>query len=150
MSFLQDLMGGGQQRQENQDFANRYDQGHPSEGYDDDEVVSRYQQVAPQLSPQEYQAAAQQSFTRMAPEERMQFGQHLQQRARQQGYHDPAWDEDDNLYQDPAYISQVTGRLEQQQPGMLGQVLGGGGHPLARAGMAGVAAEAVKKMMGGR
>ncbi len=68
MSFLQDLMGGGQQRQEYQDFADRYDQGHPSEGYDDDEVMSRYQQVAPHLSPQDYQAAAQQSFSRMAPE----------------------------------------------------------------------------------
>lgn len=154
MSFLQNLMGGGQQRQEYQDFANRYDQGHPSEGYDDDEVMSRYQQVAAHLSPQDYQAAAQQSFSRMAPQERMQFGQHLQQQARQQGYHDPAWDEDDTLYQDPGYLSQVTGRLEQQQPGMLGQMLGGGGNtlgnPLARAGMAGVAAEAIKRMMGGR
>ncbi len=161
MSFLQNLMGGGQQRQEFEDFANRYDQGHPSEGYDDDEVINRYQQVAPHLSPQDYQMAAQQSFSRMSPQERMQFGQYMQQQAKQRGYHDQAWDEDDNMYQDPGYLSQVTGRMEQQQPGVLGQLLGGGGggggamggmgnmlgNPLAKAALAGVAAVAAKNMM---
>jgi len=38
-------------------------------------VVQRYQQVAPNLSPQQYQAAAEQSYARMAPEQRLQFGQ---------------------------------------------------------------------------
>jgi hypothetical protein len=49
--------------------------------------------------------------------------------------------------------------MEQQQPGILGQLLGGGGgggagsmldNPLAKAALAGVAAIAVKKMMSGR
>jgi len=174
MSFLQDLMGGGQKRQEFEDFTNRYDQGHPAEGYDDDEVVNRYQQVSGQMSPQDYQEAAHQSFSRMSPQERMQLGQHMQQQARQQGVQDPAWDEDDNQYQDPRYLSQVAGRMEGQQPGMLGQLFGGGGggaqggmsgvsgsmggvtsgagsmlsNPLAKAALAGVAAFGAKKMMG--
>ncbi len=158
MSFLENLMGGGQQRQEFQDFAGRYDQGHPAEGYDDNEVVNRYQQVSQQLSPQDYQQASQQSFERMSPQERMQFGQHMQQQAQQQGYQDPAWGENDNQYQDPGYLSQVTGRMHQQQPGMLGQLLGGGGgggggmlgNPLAKAALAGVAAMGVRMLMGGR
>jgi len=160
MSFLENLMGGGQQRQEFQDFAGRYDQGHPAEGYDDNEVVNRYQQVSQQLSPQDYQQASQQSFERMSPQERMQFGQYMQQHAQQQGYQDPAWGENDNQYQDPGYLSQVTGRMHQQQPGMLGQLLGGGGgggggasmlsNPLAKAALAGVAAMGVRKLMSGR
>ncbi len=57
-------------------------------------------------------------------------------------------------------LAQVTSRMEQQQPGILGQLLGGGGagggagnmldNPLAKAALAGVAAMAVKRMMGGR
>jgi len=53
----------------------------------------------------------------------------------------------------------MTSRMEQQQPGILGQLLGGAGgsgaggmlsKPLAMAALAGVAAMAVKRMMGGR
>ncbi len=68
----------------------------------------------------------------------------------------------DDRYQDPGYLSQVTGRMHQQQPGMLGQLLGGGGghqgggmgemldNPLAKAAIGGIAAIAVKNMMGRR
>ncbi len=150
---LQDsFMGGGQHQQEYEDFLNRYDQGHPSEGYDDDEVTSRYQQVSQHLSSQQYQEAAHESFGRMSPDERVQFGQSLQQQARSQGINDPAWDEDDNQYQDPGYLSQVTSRLEQQQPGTLGRVLSGGGstlgNPTAKAGLAGITAAAARRLMG--
>ena len=139
-------------------FVNRYQQGHPSEGYDDDEVINRYQRIAPQLPPDMYTQSAQDAFARMSPQERIQFGQYLQQQARQQGYYDSAWDEDDNYYQDPRYLAQVTGRLHQQQPGMLGQLLGGGGgggggvlgNPMAKAALAGVAAMAVQRMMSNR
>jgi hypothetical protein len=51
MSFLQDTLGG--QQQDYQDSVNRYNQGHPSEGYSDQQVLNRYQQVAPQLSPEQ-------------------------------------------------------------------------------------------------
>ena len=154
MGLLENLFGGGQ-RQEYEDFVNRYDQGPPWQGISDQEAFNRYQQVAPQLPPDVYQQSAHDAFSRMAPQERVQLGQVLQQQARQQGYMDPAWDEDDNLYQDPGYLAQVTGRLHQQQPGMLGQLLGGGGGgglqgTVAKAALAGVAAMATKRMLGGR
>ena len=155
MGLLENLFGGGQQRQEYEDFVNRYDQGPPWQGISDQEAFNRYQQVAPQLPPDVYQQSAHDAFSRMAPQERVQLGQVLQQQARQQGYMDPAWDEDDNLYQDPGYLAQVTGRLHQQQPGMLGQLLEGGGGgglqgTVAKAALAGVAAMAAKRMLGGR
>ena len=85
MSILQQLLGGGQQRQDYQDFVNRYEQGPPHNGYSDQEVIDRYQQVAPQLPPQTYQQAAQAAFERMSPEERGQFAQYVQRQAQQQG-----------------------------------------------------------------
>ncbi len=162
MGFLDNLLGGGQQRQEYEDFANRYDQGPPYQGISGREAYDRYQQVATQLPPQQYQQSAQQAFERMSPQERMQFGQMLQRQAQQRGYQDPAWGDPDDHYQDPGYLSQVTGRMHQQQPGMLGQLLGGGSgqqgggmgdmldNPLAKAAIGGIAAIAVKNMMGRR
>ena len=41
MGLFEILMGGGQKRQEYQDFARRYEQGPPWEGYSDWEVLDR-------------------------------------------------------------------------------------------------------------
>ena len=160
LDILQNLLGGGQQRQEYDDFVNRYDKGAPWEGISDREAVSRYQQVAPQLPADVYQQSAQEAFTRMSPQERQEFARYLQQRSQQQGVDIPDFNQDgiDDRYQDPQKLAQVTTRMEQQQPGILGQLLGGGGsgggsmlnNPLAKAALAGVTAMAVKRMLGGR
>ena len=169
MSFLQQLLGGGQEQHDYRDFVNRYDQGPPWAGISDDEAVNRYHQVAPQLPPDVYEESAQEAFARMSPQERMQFGQYLRQRAQQQNVNFPDFDQDgvDDCMQDPRYLAQVTGRLHQEQPGLLGQLLGGGGmsggmsgggggggslldNPMAKAALAGITAMAVKRMMGGR
>ena len=50
MNFLEGLTGGGSHHEDYQDFAHRYDQGHPSEGYSDEEVLDRHQQVAGELA----------------------------------------------------------------------------------------------------
>ncbi len=159
MDLLGQLLGGGQRREEYQDFVNRYDTGAPWDGISDQEARSRYQQVAPQLSPQMYQESAQEAFSRLTPQQRLQLGQHLQQQTRQQGYNIPDLNRDgiDDRLQDPAYLARATGQLQQQQPGILGDLLGGGGggqgmlqSPVAKAALAGIAAVAVKKMMSGR
>jgi hypothetical protein len=156
MDMLSQLLGGGQQRQQYQDFTNRYDQGAPWDGISEQEAYGRYQEVAPQLPPGMYQQSAQEAFSRLTPQQRMQLGQHLRQQARQQNYNFPDLDQDgvDDRFQDPRYLAQVTGRMEQQQPGILGQMLGGGSggglleSPIAKAALAGIAAMAVKNMMG--
>jgi hypothetical protein len=161
MSFLENLFGGQEQQRDYRDFVNRYEQGSPHEGYSDDEVINRYQQVSRQLPHDVYQESAQEAFSRMSPQERMQFGQHLQQQTRQQNYNFPDLDQDgqDDRYQDPNYLARATGRMHQQQPDLLSQVLGGaaqsfggggGGifsNPLAKGALAGIAAIAAKKMM---
>src|SRR5919204_6985579 len=123
MNMLEQLLGGGQQRQEYQDFTQRYDQGPPWQGISDQEAQSRFQQVAPQLPPDLYQQSAQQSFERLSPDQRMQLGQYLQQQAQQQNVPFPHQGGAD-AFQDAGYLAQLTGQMHQQQPGVLGQLLG--------------------------
>jgi hypothetical protein len=169
--ILQSLLGGGQQRQEYQDFVNRYDQGHPSEGYSGQEVLDRYRHVAASASPQLYQESAEQAFARLSPHERAEFMQYLQQRAQQQNVALPMTPQggfNSPQAQDPGFLAQLATQLHLQQPGMfsglLGGLLGGGGNrgqpqfqgqqqgsildnPIAKAALAGIAAMAVKNMM---
>jgi hypothetical protein len=102
----------------------------------------------------------------MAPEERAQFGQLLQQRAQDQRVDLPELREaGGQQFQDPGMLAQLLGGLHQQQPGLVGQLLGGGGgggllgggggggaggvlgNPLAKAALAGIAAMAAKRML---
>src|SRR5262245_31597649 len=118
---------GGEQQQDYQDFVNRYSQGHPAEGYSDQEAVARYQQVAAQAPPELYQQSAEDAFARLSPEERAEFAQFLQQRAQQQGVNVPglAPASDPAQFQDPRVLAQAATQLHQQQPDLLTQLLGG-------------------------
>ncbi len=157
MNLLENLMGGGQQQNDYNDFVNRYDQGAPYDGISGEEAFNRYQQVAPNLSPQMYQEAAHDAFSRMSPQERMQFGQMLQQRmGGGMGGRDFQLD-------DPRELAGLTSRFRQQNQGgdllsMFG--MGGGGgrdsggglgdmldNPIAKAALGGIAAIAMKRML---
>lgn len=180
MNFVEDLLGGGQQQQGYQDFVNRYQQGSPAEGYSDQEVMDRYQQVSQNVPSTTYVQAAEEAFTRMSPQEREQFGSYLQHQAQQNGVNVPGLNESgpSDRFQNPNYLAQVTGQIHQQQPGLLGQILSGvtgggagggmlgsmlGGNsagsgaggslfsnPMAKAALAGIAAMAAKRIMGGQ
>jgi hypothetical protein len=157
LDFLQNLLGGPQQRQDYQDFVNRYEQGHPSEGYSDQETVNRYQQVTRQLPPDAYQQSAQEAFAKLSPEEREQFGQWLQTRAQQQNVNVPALGSgtDASRFRDPGALAQATTQMHEQEPDMLTKVLTGQtgtalDNPLARAALAGVAAMAARRVLTGR
>jgi len=157
-NILQQVLGGGQQQQDYQGFVQRYEQGPPAEGYSNQEVMDRYQQVAPHLPTDVYQQSAEEAFARMSPQERQGFYEYMQQRASQQGVNMPQFSQPgfgQQVQQDPGLLGQLMGQMHQQQPGMLGQLLGGQGgsmldNPIAKAALAGVAAIAVKKMMEGR
>jgi hypothetical protein len=181
MDLLQQILGGAQQRQQYQDFTNRYDQGQPWEGISDREALDRYEQIAPRLPAELRQQSFEEALARLSPEQRLQLGRYLQQQAEQQGlrgFQDLNKDGVDDRLQDSGYLAEATSKMEQQQPGVLGDllgaVLGGGGgsgmaggrstgarpesqgmgalleSPIAKAALAGVAAMALKKMMSGR
>ena len=167
MDLLNSLMGGGRERDQAQDFVNRYDRGAPYDGISGDEAYQNYQRVAPHLSQQDYELSAEEAFSRMDPRERQQFAQMLSQQARQQGVRFQDLDGDgvdDRMQQDPRYLAQAMGRMQQQQPGLLQQLMGGGGgmmggssmgggagnmlqNPLAKAALGGIAAMALRRMM---
>ena len=117
---------GGSQQQDHQDFVDCFRQG--PQAVTDQEAATRYQQVAPQLPPDVYQQSAQDVFAQLTPEQRMQLGQQLIQQARQQGQSFPDVNGDgiDDRLQDPNFLAQKTTQVHQQQPGLLGQLLGGG------------------------
>ena len=118
-----DPFGGAPQDQ--QDFVDRYRQG--PQAVSQQEATARYEQVAPQLSQEVYQQSAQDVFAQLTPEQRMQLGQALIQSARQQGQSFPDVNQDgiDDRLQDSDYLAQKATDVEQQQPGLLGQLLGG-------------------------
>lgn len=161
MGLLDALLGGGQGGEEQQAFLQRFEQGPPWEGYSDQEVLKRYGTVAGQASAEEYEQAARETFARMSPEQRVEFGRLLQQRA-----HDRHVDVGDLErsgiadFQDAQRLASLTSNVH-QQPGLLRSILGPGddpqsrqagllGHPLAKAALAGIAAMAIKKVLGAR
>jgi hypothetical protein len=115
----------GASRQDHQDYLERFRQG--PRAVSEEEAASRYEQVAPNLPPDVYQRSAQEVFAQLTPEQRMQLGQALVQSARQQGQSFPDVNEDgvDDRLQDPDYLAQTAARVQEKQPGLLSQLLGG-------------------------
>jgi hypothetical protein len=156
MGFLNDLIG-GQAGQELQDFANRWQSGGGHQ-MSTQEVADKYSQVAPNLTPDQYQAAAQDAFSKMTPEQRAEFAQWLQTHSQQNGVNVPQLDGAgvDQSVQDPGRLAQATTQVHQQQPGIFEQLLGKGGtggpldNPIAKVAFAGIAAMAAQRLMGGR
>lgn len=176
MGLLEQLMGGGDRRRDYQDFTDRYDQGQPHEGYDDQEVANRYNEVSGQIDPNTYRSSAQQAFEQMSPADRTQYAQQLHQQANSQGI-DTGAPADGPQGNDPSMLADMTTQVHQQSPGLLGGLLGGGaggglggllggggmggglggmlgggggGNPLMKAAMAGITAFAAKQMMNRR
>jgi len=163
MGFLDDLISGGQQHSDYHDFVNRYQQGSPDEGYSDAEVMNRYRQIAPELSPDQYTQAAQAAFERMSPQQRQEFAQYVQQQAAQNNVPLPGPAAGNGQYEDPQNLARATTTLHQEKPGILSQLLGGGGgssqssrssggglqNTVAKAALAGIAAMAAQRIMGG-
>ena len=159
MGILDELLGGGQRQRDFTDFVNRYEQGHPSEGYSDQEVVDRYREVAHAVPPDQYAQAAQEALARLSPEERAAFVKMLQERAQARGAALPR-----QVESDPGDLGRVLTDLH-QTPGRLRDLLGGGSaqpqaagssplagmfaSPLAKAALAGIAAMVVKRVMQG-
>ena len=158
MGILDELLGGGDRRRIFDDFVKRYDQGHPAEGYSDQEVIDRYRDVAHAVPPDQYAQAATEALARLSPEERAEFVKMLQQRANARGVALPR-----QVGSDPTELGQVVTDLH-EKPGQLTDILRGGNEPqapgsgalagvfaspLAKAALAGIAAMVVKRVVRG-
>ncbi len=133
------------------DFIRRYERGAPWDGIDDREALDHYGRVAGALGPEEYRQSAEDAFSRFSPDERRQLGQHLAQQARRQDF--SVGEPDPGRLDDPRELADMTSRLHGAGPGVLRGLLGAGGggalsNPLAKAALAGIAAMAMKRVMG--
>jgi hypothetical protein len=159
MGMLDELLAGGQVQREYSDFVNRYEEGHPSQGYSDQEVLKRYGEVSHAVPPDQYAQAAQEALSKLSPEERAAFVKMLQDRAAARGVTLPQ-----QVAPEPKELGQVLTDLH-VQPGQLRDMLGDAAQtpqqaagssaitgiltsPLAKAVLAGVAAMVVKRVIG--
>lgn len=159
MSVLDELLGSGQLKRKFEDFVNRYEQGHPAEGYSDQEVADRYRDVAHAIPAEHYAQAAEEALARLSPEERAELVKTLQNRARERGVALPA-----QVGSDPKDLGRIVTDLH-AKPGQLTDILRGESaptqgsgssplanvfaSPLAKAALAGIAAMVVKRVMHG-
>ena len=159
MGILDELIGGEQSRKEYRDFVDRYEQGDPSEGYSDQEVLKRYGEVSHAVRPNQYAQAVQEALGRLSPEDRAAFVKMLQERAAARGVALPG-----QVAPEPKDLGQVLTDLH-GKPGQLRDMLGGGAEkpqeeasgpspiieilksPMAKAVLAGIAAMVVKRVM---
>ena len=159
MGFLDELLGGGQGQKEYKDFINRYEQGKPSEGYSDQEVLKRYSDVSHAVPANQYSQAAIEALGKLSPEDRAAFLKMLQERAAASGVTMPR-----QATPEPKDLGQVLTDLH-KKPGQLRDMLGGGNvqpqaqapqsnplsdilaSPQAKAVLAGIAAMVVKNFM---
>ena len=160
MGILDELLGGGQRQKEYKDFVDRYEQGDPSEGYSDQEVLKRYGDVSHAVPPDQYAQAAQEALSKLSPEDRAEFLKMLQERAAARGVMLPG-----KVASDPKDLGKVLTDLH-EKPGQLRDILGPGdgqlqgqasgsnpigdmlSSPMAKAVLAGIAAMVVKRMTG--
>ncbi|MEM3059815.1 MAG: hypothetical protein QXN93_07050 [Methanomassiliicoccales archaeon] len=163
MSLLEMLLGNNQIKEGFKDFLNRFEEGPPWEGYDDQEVLERYGQVAHRVSPSDYEQAARDAFGRLSQADREEFGQLLAGQARRKGLNIPGLTLGQSQgFGDLDWLTNITSQIH-QQPGLLRDLLSGltGGRetssagsifssPLAKAALAGIAAMLVKKFLGDR
>ena len=120
MGILDELLGGGQRQKDYKDFVDRYEQGNPSEGYSDQEVLKRYGEVSHAVPPDQYAQAAREALGKLSPEERAEFLKMLQERAAARGVTLPG-----KVASDPKDLGKVLTDLH-QKPGQLRDILGGG------------------------
>jgi hypothetical protein len=163
MNLLEMLMGSSQTREGFEDFLNRFEDGPPSEGYQDQEVLERYGEVAHKVSSSDYEQAARDAFGHLSQADREEFGQLLAGQARSKRLDLPGLTPAQGQgFGDVDWLSNITSQIH-QQPGLLRDLLGGltgdrgtsssgsiFSSPLAKAALAGIAAMLVKKVLGGR
>src|SRR6476469_3489136 len=119
MGILDDLLGNEQIQKQYKDFVKRYEQGDPSEGYSDQEVLKRYGEVSHAVPPDQYAQAAQEALSKLSPEERAEIVKMLQDRAAARGVTLPG-----KVAPEPKDLGQVLTDLH-QKPGQLRDMLGG-------------------------
>ncbi len=137
-----------ERREHARDFVGCYERDAPDEGYSADEAFHNYRRVAEHASPLDYEAAATDAFGRLSPRERTQVA-HLMEHRGDARFGGPT--------DDPRVLARAATQYRQQASGGgLAALFGNGGggmgelmsNPLAKVALGGIAAMAMKRMLG--
>ena len=148
MDVLQKIFSGGNPDNYEQ-RAQRYQSGYSSGQYDDldqQDVLDRYQRTVQHAPPEVVEEAHLEAFRRLPPEERQRL---LGQFQRASGDPNAPFSWDGPMDASPDVLARMTGQARQQQPDLLGGLGSVLSNPMAKMAMAGVAAYAAQRMMGG-
>ncbi len=158
MDVLKNIFGGGTPDNYEQ-RAQQYQQGYQGgqgqyADMDHQEVVDRYQRTMQHAPPEVVQQAHEEAFSRMPMDQRQQIVDQFRQAHNdpQPPFQFPGFTNSQRDYA-PAQMGQMFGQAQRQQPDLLQSMLGQGGalsNPLAKMAMAGVAAIAAQRLMGGQ
>ena len=155
MDILRNVFAGGTPDDHERRYQ-QYQQGYAGGSYDhldDQDVSDRYQRTVQHAPPEIVEQAHAEAFGQLPPLLRRQLAGQFR-RAHDdpsQPYRYDGFSGGQDGY-DPARLGAMAGQAGRQQPDLLGSVLGQGGtlsSPMAKMAMAGVAAIAAQKMLGG-
>ena len=151
--LLGSLFGQDSNEDDYRRFDERYERGQHQD-FDDREVQQRYRQVLRNAPPEVIEDAHAEAFSRLDPQERRLLAQRLRQQAEQlDSRYDSPYD-NDQYDDDPRTLARMARRAEQQNPNILDQVFGGQpgplSNPLVKMAMAGAAAMAARRFLGGQ
>ena len=126
MDSVRNLMD-GDRREEYRAFVNRYEVGTPPYGdIPDEEALSRYHETTSELSEEDYRRSAREAFSRMASEERVEFGRQLRDQSDQRDLGLPGRSAEDR-FEEPDLLARVVARAHRDHPDLLESLLKGGG-----------------------
>jgi hypothetical protein len=89
--------------------------------------VTRYCEIVPELSGEDYRHSAREAFSRMKPEERVELGKQLRDQSPQQGYDLHGTDDGEDRFRDPDYLTELSARMRYDHPNLLEGLIGDGG-----------------------
>ena len=148
MDVLKTIFGGGDP-DDHEQRAQRYASGYSRGQFDDldeQDVQDRYRRTVQHAPPEVVEEAHLEAFRRLPPQERQRILNQFQQVSG-----DPrqpfTWD--GPMQDSPEVLARMAGQARQQQPDLLGSLGGALSNPMAKMAMAGVAAYAAQRMMGG-
>ena len=150
--LLSGLFGQDTRDEDVQRFDDTYQRGQAAD-FDDQEVQQRYRQVLRNGPPQLVEDAHADAFAQLSPDQRREMASRLRAQAAQldQPYTDP-YDRDE-YDEDPRTLARMAQQAEQRNPNVLDQLFGGQpgplNNPMVKMAMAGAAAMAARRFLGG-
>jgi hypothetical protein len=156
MDVLKNIFGGGTP-DDHERRAQQYQQGYQSGqlgDLTDQDVAQRYQQTVQHAPPEVVQQAHEEAFGRLPLDQRQQIVDQFRQAHNDpsQPFQYPQMSGGQGDYS-PAQMGGMFQQAQRQQPDLLQGMLGQGGalsNPMAKMAMAGVAAIAAQRLMGGQ